>query len=138
MKSSPFEQELATQVASYDGPHAKAIQLSPTVYACVVGLLNDPGTPQRMRLKLFAVMGYFVLADDLYPESVYGAEGFIDDVMLALTVISEVGEENGRSALAAHWKSEVSELANCLDEYLPAMIEERYDLYQRVMDYMGF
>ncbi len=91
-----------------------------------------------MRLKLFAVMGYFVLADDLYPESVYGAEGFIDDVMLALTVIAEVGEENGRSALEAHWKSEVKELAKCLDEYLPAMIEERYDLYQRVMDYMGF
>lgn len=136
--SSPFEQELAAQVAGYDGPHSRAIRLSPSVYACVVGLLNEPGTPQRLRLKLFAVMGYFVLAEDLYPESVHGAEGFIDDVMLALTVMSEVGQENGRAVLEQYWKSDVSELAACLDDYLPAMIEDRYDLYQRVMEYMGF
>ena len=135
---SPFEQDLAAQVEAYDGPHAKAIRLSPSVYGCVVGLLNDPGTPQRLRLKLFAVMGYFVLAEDLYPESVHGAEGFIDDVMLALTVMSEVSEVNGRSALEVHWKSEAVELMKCFDEYLPAMIEDRYDLYERVMEYMGF
>lgn len=136
--TSPFEQELAAQVAAYDGPHSMAIRLSPSVYACVVGLLNDPGTPQRLRLKLFAVMGYFVLAEDLYPESVHGAEGFIDDVMLALTVMSEVGEENGRSALEQHWKADPAELAACMDQYLPAMIEDRFDLYERVLEYMGF
>jgi uncharacterized membrane protein YkvA (DUF1232 family) len=136
--SSSFEHELEAQVAAYDGPHFKAIRLSPSVYACVVGLLNDPGVPQRLRLKLFAVMGYFVLAEDLYPESVHGAEGFIDDVMLALTVMSEVDEINGRSALEQHWKSEASELTSCLDDYLPQMIEDRYELYERVMEYMGF
>ena len=103
-----MNKELATQVAAYDGPHSRAIRLSPSVYACVVGLLNEPGTPQRLRLKLFAVMGYFVLAEDLYPESVHGAEGFIDDVMLALTVMSEVGQ--GKTA-ALCWSSIGSQMS---------------------------
>ena len=133
-----LEDMFKVQVADFNGPDHRVIRQVPYMYRCLSSLLMTPVLAPAHRHRLFAVLGYLILPEDLYPESELGPEGFVDDMMLSLTVIRSVAEDMGVEAVLDAWEGDEAEMRWMLDEGLSGLIESRTELYQRVMSFMGF
>ena len=95
--------------------------------------------PNHLRLRLFAVVGYFIIPKDLYPEDVHGPIGYIDDLMLCLHVLRDVRDYYGIDIIVNSWneKSE-TEVSYYLDSKFEELTKEYCQLYDEIQDYLGF
>lgn len=133
-----LEDMFNAQVAEYEGPDHRVIRQVPVIYRCLSNMLMTPGLEPAQRHRLFAVLGYLILPEDLYPESELGPEGFADDIMLSLTVMRNVADVMGIDVVLDAWDGDQAEMEWMLHEGLSGLIESRTELYQRVMTFMGF
>ncbi len=73
---------------------AAALLLVPDVFIMLVRMALDEEVPKPTRALLASTLAYFILPIDLLPELVLGPVGFLDDLVLALTVLSQAfGDE---------------------------------------------
>ncbi len=73
---------------------ASALLLVPDVFILMLRLAIDKEVPKATRAAVASTLAYFVLPIDLLPEGVLGAAGYLDDLVLALSVLSQTfGEE---------------------------------------------
>ena len=82
-----FYESLSEQIQSYKGKKGDLIELAPPLFKLLTNLLEDYRTPKKARPLINAALAYFVSPYDVYPEEVYGAEGFTDDIFLCLYVV---------------------------------------------------
>lgn len=82
------------------------VLLVPDFFHLLVKLSLDPDVPANEKMKLAAVLGYFVLPTDLIPEWLLGAPGYIDDLVLASYVLQSFFESAGDEKLRALWAGE--------------------------------
>ncbi len=68
---------------------ASALLLVPDVFILMLRLAMDKDVPKSTRTVLASTLAYFVLPLDLMPEGVIGPTGYLDDLVLALTVLSK-------------------------------------------------
>lgn len=68
---------------------AEALLLVPDVFVFLLRLLLDPEVPRAKRALIGSALAYFVLPVDLLPEAMVGPAGFVDDLVLALAVLSQ-------------------------------------------------
>ena len=68
---------------------AQALLLVPDVFVFMLRLLLDPEVPRAKRALIGSAIAYFVLPVDLLPEAMVGPGGFVDDLVLALAVLSQ-------------------------------------------------
>lgn len=68
---------------------ADALLLVPDVFVFLMRLLLDPEVPKAKRALIGSTLAYFVLPLDLLPEAFVGPAGFVDDLVLALAVLSQ-------------------------------------------------
>ncbi len=72
------------------GHHASsALLLVPDVFVLMLRLAIDPEVPKATRAALASTLAYFVLPLDLMPEAVIGGAGYLDDLVLALSVLAQ-------------------------------------------------
>lgn len=67
---------------------ADALLLVPDVFILTLRLALDKDVPKATRTLLASTLAYFVLPFDLIPEGVVGPTGYLDDLVLALMVLS--------------------------------------------------
>lgn len=60
---------------------------APDLFMLLLRLAADPRVPRASRTLFATALAYFVLPVDLFPEAVLGAGGFVDDVVLAASVL---------------------------------------------------
>jgi len=89
--------------------------LAPDTFVLLSRLLRDPQVPRRARLKLAAILTYFLLPVDFWPEAVLGVGGFVDDVLVGLIGVHELREEIGVQALARAWPGKRPLLATSVE-----------------------
>ena len=109
----------------------------PNIFCTMQRLLKDEDLDNDKRLMVFAALGYFFIPDDLFPEEELGQIGYIDDVILCLTIFQEIAETPlGKFTLRRNW-----ELTGALDEVLgpklDQLITEYPKHYVKVLDHVG-
>ncbi len=81
----------------------EALLLVPDVFLLLVRLSLDRRVPPRARALIVGAIAYFILPLDLLPEALLGPVGYLDDLVLAAAVLSQVfgGELDTYSRV--HW-----------------------------------
>jgi uncharacterized membrane protein YkvA (DUF1232 family) len=136
--SSFYVDQLRENVRDYDGPHKDIIQLAPELYHLVSDLLFDMDLNQQQRTKLLCSIGYLIIPQDLYPEDEHGPIGYVDDLMLLITVIKEIAENYGEEKLLLYWKLDRIILQKIMNEYYYNLINDNKLLFEEVIQFVGF
>lgn len=68
---------------------ADALLLVPDVFVFLVRLVLDPAVPKRQRALIGSAIAYFILPVDLLPEGIIGPAGYVEDLVLAITILSQ-------------------------------------------------
>ena len=69
----------------------------------VLRLTFDKDVPKESRALLGSALAYFVLPVDFLPEAFMGPAGFMDDLVLALMVLSQAFGDDLEPYAAKHW-----------------------------------
>ncbi len=71
-----------------ENKHAEYILMVPDFFYLLVRLMQDERVPVVEKVKLGAVIAYFIMPFDLIPEVLFGPVGFADDLALSAFVIN--------------------------------------------------
>lgn len=82
---------------------AKALLLVPDVFVLLVRLAMDKEVPGSVRALIGGALAYFVLPLDLVPEVIIGGAGFLDDLVLAVAVLSQAFGGELEPFARKHW-----------------------------------
>lgn len=131
-----YVQEL--QIACKGGENIPDIILEvPNIFITMQGLLKDDDLDNNKRLLVFAAIGYFFIPDDLFPEEELGQIGYIDDMILCLTIFQEIAETPlGKFTLKRNWALQ-EKLEEVLGPKLDQLIEQYPKQYVKVLDHVG-
>ena len=80
-----------------------ALLLVPDVLLLLIRLFLDRRTPQSSRALIGGALAYFLLPADLAPEIVLGPVGYLEDLIIAATVLSHVLGPELASAARRYW-----------------------------------
>lgn len=80
---------LEQRAGKLGGRAAEALLLVPDVFFLLLRLSLDKEVPKATRATLASTLAYFVLPIDLMPEALLGPVGYLDDLVLALTALSQ-------------------------------------------------
>lgn len=138
MEEYDFSKYLKEVTSEYTGEYNEIIKHTASVYDCLVLLLDDPDIDQSRRNKIFAVIGYFIIPQDLYPESIHGPKGFIDDVLLALSILKDTADNYGNELVLNYWSTDESDFLYLIREAYPTLLVDFEELFSELMEYMGF
>lgn len=133
-----FRKHLESEIAVYEGRHDDLIYQVPAMYDLLVGVLDDPELPERLRPLILSGIAYFFLPADVVPEEIHGPKGYLDDLYLTAQIADVVREEVGEEVLLRHWTGE-AELLSFIDE-----VQEKADAFleegvaEEVLEYVGY
>lgn len=80
-----------------------ALLLVPDVFILLVRLTFDKDVPGRSRLLIGGALAYFISPFDLLPEALLGPIGYLDDLVLAVAILSQVLAGNLEPYARKHW-----------------------------------
>lgn len=81
----------------------ETLLLVPDVLLLLVRLVLDPEVPREARAVIGGGLAYFLLPLDVVPEILVGAPGYVEDLLVATTVLAcALGDDLERLA-ARHW-----------------------------------
>jgi uncharacterized membrane protein YkvA (DUF1232 family) len=102
-----FDLLLQEEVASYEGEHAELISKAPAFLRLLMGILEDPTLPGRLRPLVMMAIAYFALPTEIIPEDLEGPHGYIDDIFLTAWVADQLRDRMGSNEiLQANWDGE--------------------------------
>lgn len=84
-------------------PVADALLLVPDVFMLLVRLALDREVPTQTRTLIGGALAYFVLPFDLLPEAMVGPVGFLDDLVLAVAVLTQAMGAGLDDRVRRHW-----------------------------------
>jgi uncharacterized membrane protein YkvA (DUF1232 family) len=92
-----FQDYLINNTKGYTGKYAEFILLLPDLYSLLCKLLDSKDLPIQLRADIYLVIGYLYHPQDIFSEEEHGPLGFLDDLMLILTVLRKcaIQEELG-------------------------------------------
>lgn len=68
---------------------ASALMLAPDIFILMLRLAMDKDVPKPTRALMASSLAYFILPIDLMPEALIGPVGYLDDLIIALGVLSQ-------------------------------------------------
>jgi uncharacterized membrane protein YkvA (DUF1232 family) len=80
-----------------------ALLLVPDVFILLVRLALDKELPARSRLLIGGALAYFISPFDLLPEALLGPIGYLDDLVVAVAVLSQVLHGDLEPYARKHW-----------------------------------
>lgn len=81
----------------------RALLLVPDVFILLVRLTFDREVPGSARAMIGGALAYFILPMDLFPEAVFGAAGYVDDLVLATAVLAHAFGGELEPYARKHW-----------------------------------
>ncbi len=81
----------------------RVLLLVPDIFLLLVRLALDKEVPRGTRALIGSVLAYFLLPLDLFPEGLLGAAGFLDDLVLATALLSQVFGGELEPHARRHW-----------------------------------
>ena len=117
-KQKDFYEKLRSKIQTWldengvENKHAGYLLLAPDFFYLLVKLVRDERVPKKEKVKLAAVITYFISPIDLMPEFILGPIGFIDDVALAAFVLNGLLNRIDTEIVIDNWPGE----GNVLEE----------------------
>ena len=81
----------------------RALLLVPDVFILLVRLAFDREVPASARAMIGGALAYFILPMDLFPEAMFGAAGYVDDLVLATAVLAHAFGGELEPYARKHW-----------------------------------
>ncbi len=88
-----FQDYLLNNTKGYTGKYAEFILLLPDLYSLLCKLLDSKDLPIQLRADIYLCIGYLYHPQDIFSEEEHGTLGFLDDLMLILTVYKVLFDE---------------------------------------------
>jgi uncharacterized membrane protein YkvA (DUF1232 family) len=85
------------------GDAVKMLLLVPDIFILMVRLTLDKSVPRGARAMIGGALAYFILPFDLLPEAILGPVGYMDDLVLAVAVLSQVFGGELEPYARKHW-----------------------------------
>lgn len=99
-----FYDTLKNYLESYSGSFNDIINYSPDLFKLLNDILNEKVITAPSRLKICAAIGYFVIPLDVIPESIYGPDGYVDDLYVCCYILKDIINEIGYSSVEDLWE----------------------------------
>ena len=119
---------------------ADALLLVPDVFILLVRLALDKSVPKEKRALIGSALAYFLLPIDLLPEAIVGPVGYVDDLVLGLSVLSQAFGSELEPYAAKYWSGSKS-LRNALRDVVGAanslLSEDLFDKLRRTLGERG-
>jgi uncharacterized membrane protein YkvA (DUF1232 family) len=131
-----YYEMLQDNVRDYNGKFHEVIKYAPDLFKLFTNLLEDPTIPSKSKHLINATIAYFVAPFDAFPEEVYGAVGYLDDLFLCAWALKKLEEEVGYAALANNWQGE-EELSSVIDDVYKKSKNIIQDMEQDILEYVG-
>ena len=80
-----------------------ALLLAPDIFILLVRLVFDKDVPRRSRLLIGGAIAYWISPFDLLPEAILGPIGYLDDLVVAVAVVSQVFTGDLEPYARKHW-----------------------------------
>lgn len=138
MSNKPFDfyAFLKKEVASYKGPLDGYIYFLPDIFQLLSDILANDELKQKDRELILASLGYFVLPDDVIPESIYGPFGFLDDMFLSCYTLELIKVKYGEAILRDLWSKD-EDVCDVIDYCIETCREELGPLVQEILSFVG-
>ncbi|GAB4134282.1 MAG: hypothetical protein Fur0015_07400 [Ignavibacteriales bacterium] len=82
------------------------ILLAPDIFHLLVKLSTDNDFPTEKKVKLLALIAYFISPIDLMPELFLGPIGFLDDIVASAYVLNDLINNTNPQLVKKHWAGE--------------------------------
>jgi uncharacterized membrane protein YkvA (DUF1232 family) len=104
----------------------EAVLLVPDVFILLVRLALDKQVPKPTRALIAGALAYFVLPTDLFPEALFGAGGFLEDLVLASAVLAQAFGGELEPYAQKHWSGshELKRVVNDLTQTAHVLLGE--------------
>ena len=79
------------------------ILLAPDLFHLLTKLSLDKEIPESKKVKLLAVIAYFISPIDLLPEALLGPIGFLDDIALSAYVLNDIINNVDPKIVTRNW-----------------------------------
>jgi uncharacterized membrane protein YkvA (DUF1232 family) len=119
-KHSEFEKQVRDEIAHYRGRFAEQVWLVPDLFHMFGNLLEDGRVDDDARHLITASLAYFVTPFDIFPEEIYGAEGWMDQAYLCLWTVRELHHGLPDHVLREAWEGE-GDILQIIEEELPLL-----------------
>jgi len=136
MHGEKFLEEIEKITQSYSGEYSLLINNTSNLFKLLSNAIDEIDLEKTLRLKTLAVLGYFVLPNDLYPESELGAKGYIDDIMALIHVLKMIELEYDISSLTPLWEGTENDLQEILGVEFKKLIQQESILYNELLAYL--
>ena len=78
----------------------------PDLLHLAICLVSDKDVPKRFKLKLAAVIVYFISPIDLLPELIFGPIGYADDIAILAYVLNGMLNQIDQGLILRYWAGE--------------------------------
>ncbi|MEM8962174.1 MAG: DUF1232 domain-containing protein [Acidobacteriota bacterium] len=85
------------------GKTAEALLVVPDIFILLTRLALDRDVPNETRALVASALAYFVLPFDILPEGFVGPMGFVDDLILAVAVLTHVFDDELEPITERYW-----------------------------------
>jgi uncharacterized membrane protein YkvA (DUF1232 family) len=110
-----FLASLRIFVEAYEGARSRAIRRAPEIFEFYARLFSNPGLSRDARALVNAVLAYFVVPEDVLPESEFGPLGLMDDLFVAAHCYRILRRELAPEIVPAAWIGE-GDLDDVMDQ----------------------
>ena len=131
-----FYDVLRENLDNYDGDYQDFINYGPDLFKLLTDVLNENEVTADIRLKISAAIAYYVVPFDIIPETIYGPDGYIDDIFVCLYVLKEIEDQMGFEFLEELWESD-TDLRLALDECYDKSKDVIDDKKDAILKYVG-
>ena len=131
-----FYDVLRENLNDYDGEYEDFINYGPDLFKLLTEVLNEKEVTAEIRLKISAAIAYYVVPFDIIPETIYGPDGYIDDIFVCIYVLKEIEEKMGYEFLEELWEGE-KELKDVIDESYEKSKDVVEDKIDHILNYVG-
>ena len=84
----------------------KWLLMAPDLFHLLIRLTADPDVPMKEKVRLAAVIAYFISPIDLLPEIILGPTGFLDDIVLSAYALNSIVNKIDVTIVQKHWAGE--------------------------------
>jgi uncharacterized membrane protein YkvA (DUF1232 family) len=103
-----FYKKLRTEVKDWintrkEHKWADYILLAPDIFHLLMKLSMDKEVPVDKRVRLAAVIAYFILPLDFLPEILLGPIGYLDDIVISAYILNELLNTVDPRIVTKHW-----------------------------------
>lgn len=84
----------------------EVLLFAPDIFYLLIHLMKDPEIPKSKKIKLGAVVAYFITPFDMLPEALIGLFGYIDDIALSAFILNDLVNGVNPDLIKKHWPGE--------------------------------